>query len=223
MHPEAVERLAHELIFAEGGLTMEAAQRQATRTGKPAEGTGRPGPRWDHAAPAPRSAAPLLDPTTGWPAWRTKVFDAPDREPGTSAVKKWRQCDGSSHGSPDPGPSPGTPRGLQAQDLTVGQHRRRPARSEPCCRQANQCVVDRAERLHNEAVEASLRRLNTDYIDLYQIHWPDAHTPILETLQALDDLVRQGKVRYIGECNFAGWQIVDLAWTARVERLARPI
>ena len=74
-----------------------------------------------------------------------------------------------------------------------------------------------------QAVEASLRRLNTDHIDLYQIHWPDAQTPILETLQALDDLVRQGKVRYIGECNFAGWQMVDLAWTARVEHLARPI
>jgi aryl-alcohol dehydrogenase-like predicted oxidoreductase len=74
-----------------------------------------------------------------------------------------------------------------------------------------------------EAVEASLRRLNTDYIDLYQIHRPDPQTPVLETLQALDDLVRQGKVRYIGESNFAGWQIVDLMWNARAEHLARPI
>lgn len=74
-----------------------------------------------------------------------------------------------------------------------------------------------------DAVEASLRRLKTDYIDLYQVHWPDPETPIVETLQALDDLVRQGKVRYIGECNFAGWQIVDLAWTARAEHLTRPI
>ena len=74
-----------------------------------------------------------------------------------------------------------------------------------------------------EAAEASLRRLQTDYIDLYQIHRPDPETPILETLQALDDLVRQGKVRYIGESNFAGWQIVDAHWTARTEHLARPI
>jgi aryl-alcohol dehydrogenase-like predicted oxidoreductase len=74
-----------------------------------------------------------------------------------------------------------------------------------------------------EAAEASLRRLQTDYIDLYQIHRPDPETPIIETLQALDDLVRQGKVRYIGESNFAGWQIVDLHWTARSEHLARPI
>src|SRR5437879_13600778 len=74
-----------------------------------------------------------------------------------------------------------------------------------------------------DAVEASIRRLNTDYIDLYQIHWPDPETPILETLQALDDLVRQGKVRYIGECNFGGWQIADVSWTARSEHLVRPI
>jgi len=74
-----------------------------------------------------------------------------------------------------------------------------------------------------EAAEASLRRLKTDYIDLYQIHTPDPNTPILETLQALDDLVRQGKVRYIGECNFAGWQIVDFSWTATAEHLVRPI
>lgn len=74
-----------------------------------------------------------------------------------------------------------------------------------------------------DAVEASLRRLQTDYIDLYQIHRPDPSTPILETAQALDDVVRQGKVRYIGESNFAGWQIADFVWTARTEHLARPI
>jgi len=66
-----------------------------------------------------------------------------------------------------------------------------------------------------EAVEASLRRLQTDWIDLYQIHQPDPHTPIEETLRALDDLVRQGKVRYIGCSNFAAWQAVDAQWTAR--------
>ena len=65
------------------------------------------------------------------------------------------------------------------------------------------------------AVEASLRRLDTDYLDLYQIHTPDAETPIDETLSALDDLVRSGKVRYLGNSNFAGWQIADADWTAR--------
>ncbi len=65
------------------------------------------------------------------------------------------------------------------------------------------------------AVEASLKRLNTDWIDLYQLHWPDPHTPIEETLRALDDLVRQGKVRYIGSSNFAGWQVMEAHQTAR--------
>jgi aryl-alcohol dehydrogenase-like predicted oxidoreductase len=65
------------------------------------------------------------------------------------------------------------------------------------------------------ALEASLRRLDTDYIDLYQIHTPDEATPIDETLAALDDLVRSGKVRYLGNSNFAGWQIADADWTAR--------
>jgi aryl-alcohol dehydrogenase-like predicted oxidoreductase len=65
------------------------------------------------------------------------------------------------------------------------------------------------------AVEASLRRLGTDYIDLYQIHTPDEATPIEETLSALDDLVRSGKVRYLGNSNFAAWQIADADWTAR--------
>lgn len=65
------------------------------------------------------------------------------------------------------------------------------------------------------AAEASLRRLDTDYIDLYQMHEPDPATPIDETLAALDDLVRAGKVRYLGNSNFAGWQIADADWTAR--------
>ena len=63
------------------------------------------------------------------------------------------------------------------------------------------------------AVEGSLKRLRTDYIDLYQIHGPDPKTPIEETLGALDDLVGQGKVRYIGHSNFAAWQIVEAEWT----------
>lgn len=59
------------------------------------------------------------------------------------------------------------------------------------------------------AVENSLKRLNTDYIDLYQIHKPDPDTPVEETLRAMDDLIRQGKVRYIGCSNFAGWQLAE--------------
>jgi len=70
-----------------------------------------------------------------------------------------------------------------------------------------------------KAVEASLRRLQTDYIDLYQMHRPDPATPIEETLRALDDLVRAGKVRYIGCSNFAAWQLAEALWTSRVNRL----
>jgi aryl-alcohol dehydrogenase-like predicted oxidoreductase len=70
------------------------------------------------------------------------------------------------------------------------------------------------------AVEASLARLRTDWIDLYQLHRPDPLTPIEETLRALDDLVRAGKVRYVGCSNLAGWQVADAAWTARHHRLA---
>jgi aryl-alcohol dehydrogenase-like predicted oxidoreductase len=65
------------------------------------------------------------------------------------------------------------------------------------------------------AVEASLKRLKTDYIDLYQQHEFDARTPIEETLRALDDLVRQGKVRYIGHSNFPAWRIAEAEFTAR--------
>ena len=69
------------------------------------------------------------------------------------------------------------------------------------------------------AAEASLKRLKTDWIDLYQVHSPDAATPIEETLSALDDLIRQGKVRYVGCSNFAAWQVVDAQWTAQDRRL----
>jgi len=65
------------------------------------------------------------------------------------------------------------------------------------------------------AVEASLRRLRTDWIDLYQLHTPDPSTPIDETLDALSDLVREGKVRYVGHSNFAGWQIAEADHAAR--------
>jgi len=65
------------------------------------------------------------------------------------------------------------------------------------------------------AVEDSLRRLKTDWIDLYQLHSADPLTPIEETLRALDDLVRSGKVRYVGCSNLPSWQVVEAAWTAR--------
>ena len=71
-----------------------------------------------------------------------------------------------------------------------------------------------------KAVEDSLKRLRTDYIDLYQFHKPDPRTPIEETLRALDDLVRQGKVHYIGCSNFAGWQVADAAWISGHHDLA---
>ena len=70
-----------------------------------------------------------------------------------------------------------------------------------------------------QAVEASLRRLGTDYIDLYQMHRADEETPIEETLRALDDLVHQGKVRYIGCSNYAAWQITEAAWTSGSDSL----
>jgi aryl-alcohol dehydrogenase-like predicted oxidoreductase len=70
-------------------------------------------------------------------------------------------------------------------------------------------------------VENSLRRLNTDWIDLYQIHRPDPDTDIEETLGALSDLVHQGKVRYIGSSSFSAGQIVEAQWTARERGLER--
>ena len=71
------------------------------------------------------------------------------------------------------------------------------------------------------AVEASLRRLQTDYIDLYQYHAPDGVTPLEETLATLDDLITGGKVRYIGSSNFAGWQVADADWIAQTQHQAR--
>ena len=70
-----------------------------------------------------------------------------------------------------------------------------------------------------KAVDASLRRLQTGYIDLYQVHLPDPTTPIEETLRALDDLVRAGKVRYIGCSNFAAWQLCEALWISKVNNL----
>jgi aryl-alcohol dehydrogenase-like predicted oxidoreductase len=71
------------------------------------------------------------------------------------------------------------------------------------------------------AVEASLARLGTDYVDLYQTHWYDATTPIEETLSTLTDLVRQGKVRYIGCSNYPAWRLTEALWTSEHYSLAR--
>jgi aryl-alcohol dehydrogenase-like predicted oxidoreductase len=82
--------------------------------------------------------------------------------------------------------------------------------------------MDDAERLKGasrryilSALEDSLRRLKTEWIDLYQLHTPDPVTPIEETLRTLEDLIRQGKVRYIGCSNLPAWQVVESLWTAR--------
>jgi aryl-alcohol dehydrogenase-like predicted oxidoreductase len=70
-----------------------------------------------------------------------------------------------------------------------------------------------------DMIDASLKRLQTDYIDLYQMHLPDPYTSMDETLRTLDDLVREGKVRYIGCSNFGSWQIAEALWKARVNNL----
>jgi aryl-alcohol dehydrogenase-like predicted oxidoreductase len=87
-------------------------------------------------------------------------------------------------------------------------------------------VMDDAETLKGgsrryimRAVEDSLRRLNTDWIDLYQLHRNDPLTPLEETLRALEDLIRQGKVRYIGCSNVPAWRVVEAQWTARMSGL----
>jgi aryl-alcohol dehydrogenase-like predicted oxidoreductase len=72
-----------------------------------------------------------------------------------------------------------------------------------------------SRRYIRKAIESSLRRLKTDWIDLYQFHRPDPATPVEETLAAMHELVVEGKVRYIGCSNFAGWPVADADWTAR--------
>lgn len=72
-----------------------------------------------------------------------------------------------------------------------------------------------------QAVDASLQRLGTDYIDLYQAHWHDENTPIYETLSAFDDLVHQGKVRYMGCSNYSAWRLTEALWTSEQNHLAR--
>ncbi|MDF2560469.1 MAG: hypothetical protein K0R99_1915 [Microbacterium sp.] len=78
-----------------------------------------------------------------------------------------------------------------------------------------------SRRYVRRAVEESLRRLRTDWIDLYQLHLPDPETPIAETTDALDELVREGKIRYYGHSNFTGWQIAEAEYTTRIRSSGR--
>ncbi len=79
-----------------------------------------------------------------------------------------------------------------------------------------------ASRMHLiAAAEASLRRMQTDYMDLYQIHWPDMETPLDETLRALDDLVTSGKVRYIGASNYQAWYVMKSLWVSDQHNFVR--
>ena len=78
-----------------------------------------------------------------------------------------------------------------------------------------------SRRYIRRAVERSLTRLRTDWIDLYQLHMPDPTTPVEETLSALTELVQEGKVRYIGSSNFSGWQVADADWISRSNGLER--
>jgi aryl-alcohol dehydrogenase-like predicted oxidoreductase len=71
-----------------------------------------------------------------------------------------------------------------------------------------------------KAVEDSLRRLQTEYLDLYQAHWPDPATPIEETMRAFDELVRQGKVRHVGASNYAAWELMQALWSSDKNNLA---
>ncbi len=77
-----------------------------------------------------------------------------------------------------------------------------------------------SRRYIRKAIERSLRRLRTDHIDLYQLHFPDPHTPLEETLEALTELVREGKVRYIGSSNLAAWQLAHAHWISATRGLA---
>lgn len=78
-----------------------------------------------------------------------------------------------------------------------------------------------SRRYIRRAVEESLRRLRTEWIDLYQLHLPDPQTPIAETIDALDELVREGKIRYYGHSNFTGWQIAEAEFVSRARATGR--
>ena len=88
--------------------------------------------------------------------------------------------------------------------------------------EGNGLVRDASAKWLREGVEASLRNLRTDYIDLYQVHWPDLHTPAVETAQALEELITQGKVRHVGVSNYNPPEMEELASYGRVETLQPP-
>ena len=100
----------------------------------------------------------------------------------------------------------------------LGEHRQKIVLASKFCAAMDDAgtLQGASRRYIMSAVEASLRRLRTDWIDLYQVHRFDPLTPIEETLRALDDLVRQGKVRYIGCSNWAAWQLAQGQWTAKL-------
>ena len=104
--------------------------------------------------------------------------------------------------------------GSRREDVLIATKFAMPMGEGPFTRGGSRHYIERA-------VAASLRRLGTDYIDVYQMHQSDADTPIEETLEALTDLVHRGVVRYIGHSNFSGWQIADADWAARSKGLAR--
>jgi aryl-alcohol dehydrogenase-like predicted oxidoreductase len=104
--------------------------------------------------------------------------------------------------------------GIPRQQLVIATKVRGRMGSQP-----NDEGLSRAHILN--AVEGSLRRLGTDHIDLYQTHWYDEHTPIQETLAALDTLVHQGKVRYLGCSNYPAWRLTEALWVSRLDNLSR--
>jgi aryl-alcohol dehydrogenase-like predicted oxidoreductase len=104
--------------------------------------------------------------------------------------------------------------GRDRSSIIVASKFANPMAREPLMRGASRHYI-----MH--AVEQSLRRLGTDYIDLYQQHVPDRSTPIEETLRALDDLVSAGKVRYIGHSNFSGWQVAEAHFVAQQQGLTQ--
>jgi 1-deoxyxylulose-5-phosphate synthase len=85
---------------------------------------------------------------------------------------------------------------------------------------ANESGLSRAA-IH-KAIDASLKRLGTDYVDLYYLHWPDYDVPIEETLAAMDELVKAGKVRYPAVSNYAAWQVCEILWVAEKNHLQPP-
>ena len=104
--------------------------------------------------------------------------------------------------------------GSRRREVIVASKFGMPMGDGPCLRGASRRYIV-------AAAEASLKRLGTDYIDVYQLHQPDPDTPQEETLAALDNLVRAGKVRYLGNSNFSGWQVADADWISRTRGIAR--